>query len=187
MPTSGTKVLIQWVSGGLMWSISPWFIVTLQALGNHKLRTCVWSRWITCLCLLQDHTLVVSRPTTCIVTVYHDDVIKWKHFLRYWSFVRGIHRSPVNSPHKGRWRGSLVFSLICAWINGWVNHREAGDLSVWCNISISPNIKLTTFVYINIDVYVITSTGNAEWINMIYIQACVALARTLVMRIPTRA
>ena len=28
----------------------------------------------------------------------HDDVIKWKHFPRYWPFVRGIHRSPVNSP-----------------------------------------------------------------------------------------
>ena len=26
----------------------------------------------------------------------HDDVIKWKHFPRYWPFVRGIHRSPVN-------------------------------------------------------------------------------------------
>ena len=24
-----------------------------------------------------------------------DDVIKWKHFPRYWPFVRGIHRSPV--------------------------------------------------------------------------------------------
>ena len=58
----------------------------------------------------------------------HDDVIKWKHFPRYWPFVRGIHRSPVNSPHKGQWRGALVFSLICACINAWVNHREAGDL-----------------------------------------------------------
>ena len=58
----------------------------------------------------------------------HDDVIKWKRFLRYWPFVRGIHRSPVNSPHKGQWRGALVFSLICAGINGWVNNREAGDL-----------------------------------------------------------
>ena len=58
----------------------------------------------------------------------HDDVIKWKHFPRYWPFVRGIHRSPVNSPHKGQWRGALMFSLICAWINGWVNNREAGDL-----------------------------------------------------------
>ena len=39
----------------------------------------------------------------------------------------GIHRSTVNSPHKCQWRGALMFSLICAWINGWVNNREAGD------------------------------------------------------------
>ena len=57
----------------------------------------------------------------------HDDVIKWKHFPRYWPFVRGIHRHPVNSPHKGQWRGTLMFSLICVWINGWENNREAGD------------------------------------------------------------
>ena len=57
-----------------------------------------------------------------------DDVIKWKPFPGYWPFVRGIHRSPVNSPHKGQWRGALMFSLICVWINGWVNNREAGDL-----------------------------------------------------------
>ena len=38
----------------------------------------------------------------------HDDVIKWKHFPRYWLFVRGIHRSLVNSPHKGRCRGALI-------------------------------------------------------------------------------
>ena len=59
---------------------------------------------------------------------YHDDVIKWKHFPRYWSFVRGIHRSPVNFTHKGQWRGALMFSFICPWRNGWVNYREAGDL-----------------------------------------------------------
>ena len=58
----------------------------------------------------------------------HVDVIKWKHFPRYWPFVRRIHRSPVNSPHKCQWRGALMFSLICAWINGWINNREAGDL-----------------------------------------------------------
>ena len=40
----------------------------------------------------------------------HDDVIKWKQFPRHGPFVRGIHRSPVNSPHKGRWRGALIFS-----------------------------------------------------------------------------
>ena len=66
----------------------------------------------------------------CFVVVLscHDDVIKWKHLPRYWPFVRGIHRSPVNSPHKGQWRGALMFTLICARIKGWVNNREAGDL-----------------------------------------------------------
>ena len=59
---------------------------------------------------------------------YHDDVIKWKHFPRYWPFVRGIHRSPANSHQKDQWRGALMFSLICVWINDWVNNREAGDL-----------------------------------------------------------
>ena len=63
----------------------------------------------------------------CIIA-FHDDVIKWKNFPRYWPIVRGIHRSPVNSPPKGQWRGTLMFSLICVSINGWVNNREAGDL-----------------------------------------------------------
>ena len=58
----------------------------------------------------------------------HNDVIKWKHFLRCWPFVRGIHRPPVNTPHKGQWRGALMFCLICDWINSWVNNREAADL-----------------------------------------------------------
>ena len=36
--------------------------------------------------------------------------------------------SPVNPSHKGQPRGAMVFSLICVWIKGWVNNREAGDL-----------------------------------------------------------
>ena len=65
---------------------------------------------------------------THTIDLCHDDVIKWKHCPRYWSFVQGIHRSPVNSPQKGQWRGALLFSLICAWINGWINNGEASDL-----------------------------------------------------------
>ena len=49
-------------------------------------------------------------------------------FLRCWAFVWGFHWSPVNSPHRDHWCGALLFSLICAWLNGWVNNREAGDL-----------------------------------------------------------
>ena len=80
----------------------------------------------------------------------HDDVIKWKHFPRYWPFVRGIHRSPVNSPHKGQWRGALMFSLICARINGWVNNREAGDLRchpTHCDVIVMYYASLWGFAY----------------------------------------
>ena len=68
------------------------------------------------------------KSNPCAQYCLHDDVIIWKHCPRYWPFVRDIHRPPVNSPHIGQWRGALVFILICSWINGWVNNREAGDL-----------------------------------------------------------
>ena len=78
---------------------------------------------------MKSTTVNVERPSISLYWQigFHDDVIKWKHFPRHWPFVRGIHRSPVNSPHKGQWRGALMVSLICVWINGWVNNREAGD------------------------------------------------------------
>ena len=78
--------------------------------------------------MTSDETADVVSYSTEETTWTHDDVIKWKHFPRYWPFVRRIHRSPVNSPHKGQWRGALMFTLICARINGWVNNCEAGDL-----------------------------------------------------------
>ena len=90
-------------------------------------------RWEISIESQSDTSLLVirTRPDTTKaggVWWYHEDVIKWKHFPHYWPFVRGIHRSPVNSPHKGQWRGALMFSLICAWTNGWVHNRDAGDL-----------------------------------------------------------
>ena len=42
--------------------------------------------------------------------------------------VCGIHQSPVNSPHKGQWHRTLMFSLICVWISAWINNCESGDL-----------------------------------------------------------
>ena len=57
----------------------------------------------------------------------YDDVIKWRHFPP-WPFVRVIHLSPVDSPHKGQWRGALMFPLICTRTNGWTNNWDAGDL-----------------------------------------------------------
>ena len=70
----------------------------------------------------------LAKKVSFLTDDCHDDAIKWKHFPRNWSFVWGIHWSPVNSPHKDQWRGALMFSLICVCINDWINNRDAGDL-----------------------------------------------------------
>ena len=76
-----------------------------------------WEKWISkCPSNLRIHGRI------------HDDVIKWSHFPRNWPFVRGIHQSLVYPTHKGQWRGALMFYLLCALLNNWVNNREAGDL-----------------------------------------------------------
>ena len=90
--------------------------------------------WITSHCFGIVHETIMCAVWYILtlddkfLVLLHDDVIKWKHFPRNWPFVREIHRSPVNFPHKGQWRGALMFSLNYAWINDWVNNREAGDL-----------------------------------------------------------
>ena len=48
---------------------------------------------------------IISNHT---IWIMHDDVIKQKHFPRYCTFVRGIHRWPVDSPYKGQWRGAFI-------------------------------------------------------------------------------
>ena len=56
----------------------------------------------------------------------------WRHQMETFSALVAIcaGNSPVPGefPNKGQWRGALMFTLICVWINGWVNNREAGDL-----------------------------------------------------------
>ena len=66
-------------------------------------------------------------------------------FPRFWLFVTGIHRSPVDSPHKGQWRRALIFSLSCAWTNVWANNRNAGDLirhQAHCDVTVMKPLLL---------------------------------------------
>ena len=69
----------------------------------------------------QDHHTDRRHPTS-----------SWRHPMKTFSAVPAIcaGNSPVTGefPVQSQWRGDLMFSLICAWINGWVNNREAGDL-----------------------------------------------------------
>ena len=120
-----------------------------------------WWSWVSTLSVLTQGYFWRAMIVT------HDDVIKWKHFPRNWPFVRGIHRSPVNSPHKGQWRGALTFSLICVWINDGVNNREAGDLRRYCahyDVSVMwrPVLCQTT-IRTNASMLLIGPLGTNKW------------------------
>ena len=116
---------VEWFVEGLPWSklIAAIIPRAFRTQPNMPVAYIYITQWK--LKVVMSYKIYCHRSALDIV---HDDVIKWKHFPRYWPFVRGIHRSPVNSPHKGQWRRALVFSLIWAWINGGINNREAGDL-----------------------------------------------------------
>ena len=82
-------------------------------------------------------------------------MIWWRHqmgtFSTLLAFARGIHRSPVNSPHKGQWRGASMFSLICAlnkqlskqyW--GWWFEMPLRPLWRRCNGGLKKTVVLST-------------------------------------------
>ena len=83
-------------------------------------------------------------------------------------------RSLVNSPHKGQWRRALMFSLICAWINGWINNREAGDLRcqhAHCDVTLMIfDTRRTTVTYRQVVMYLIF---DIETIRVCYYPRCV--------------
>ena len=91
-------------------------------LGNH------WFRWPIATHNMNQCCIINWAP------LQHDDVIIWKHFRRYWPFVRGIHQWSVDSPHKAQWHGALMFSLICAWKSVRANDRDAIALMIMASL-----------------------------------------------------
>ena len=119
MASLDRNYLILYVAHKYVWRGKDVFIIFIM-IWYQQLVHCTWS---------------------CFFMQVQNYVIKWKHFPRYWPFVRGIHRSPVNSPHKGKWRGALMFPLICVWINSkqsWDWWFETLSRLVWrhCNVTI---------------------------------------------------
>ena len=78
---------------------------------------------------LRSETTAKHKVVIVSKAAVHDDVIKWKHFPRYWPFMRGTAEFPTQRPVT---RSFDEFFFICAWIKDWVNNHEAGDLRRHC-------------------------------------------------------
>ena len=131
--------------------------VLKKTLSNRGIIQTVWITVLLPICLrkyllavglvrsIPSHTIFSSKGTIiateakqiknlyavcCMLYQYH--ISWWRHQMETFSALlalcAGNSPVPVNSPHKGQWRGALMFTLICARINDWVNNREAGDL-----------------------------------------------------------
>ena len=78
------------------------------------------------------HYLIKCNAACSVPTHYKLQKTWWRHQMETFSALLAICAGnspvPVNSPHKGQWRGALMFTLICARINDWVKNPEAGDL-----------------------------------------------------------
>ena len=82
------------------------------------------------------------------------------NIFRVTGHLSGEFTGPGEFPAKGQWRGALMFSLICFWINDWVNNREAGDLrryrahydvtAMWCRYAHNAKQQSSNFIPNNI-------------------------------------
>ena len=145
--------------GAARYQASTWTNVDLDichlmaSLGHNELMLSQYLKKInneTRLCTTRGFMLssgmnFTQQSNPCHISNYHDDVIKWKHFPRYWPFVGEF------TGDKGQWRGTLMFSLMCARINGWVNNGEAGDLRrhrAHCDVIVMMHHKSTLLIFI---------------------------------------
>ena len=116
----------------------------------------------------------------------------WRHQMETFSALlalcAGIHWWPVNSPHKGQWRGALMCSLICIWISGWVNNREARDLrrhrahnDVILMLQINHSVSFTTHQWSSIDLFVRASTQKFAVAVFVRVQDMAYLYRYVII------
>ena len=125
--------------------VTPWWYHDVETLST--LLVCVWGRWTS----LTKGLLIRASDIYLAVSInklwnkqsthhwfqtpgrsYHCNVFRswWRHQMEFSALLAicaGNSPATGEFPHKGQWRGALMFSLICTW-NGWVNNRAAGDL-----------------------------------------------------------
>ena len=111
--------------------IDIWYVVDNIFLGARNFWADSFYYLKCCIYNLKNHNVQFVCYTHCetqVLDINHDDVIKLKHFPRYWPFVQGIHQSPVNSHQHAQRPVTRSFDVFFDLPHGWVNSRQAGDL-----------------------------------------------------------
>ena len=88
-------------------------------------------------------------------------------FHVYWPFARGIHRSPVDSPHKGQWSGALMVYFICTWTNGWANNQDAADLRYHHTHFDVTVMYIATYSHTHTYIYIYTTNMHMVWLCLV--------------------
>ena len=115
----------------IIWTNDAQFLWHNMASQDHSDRVTKYlsqsSRAFGCINTLRQNSWHFPDSIFRCISLNHDDVIEWKHSALLTLCVRN---SLVTGefPHTGQWRRALMFSLIYAWINSWVNNREADNL-----------------------------------------------------------
>ena len=87
VPTSVPKWCIIGYGIGALWDLWDWFITRVPEVGAGIIPCMHPAHWLgTC----TEWSMELAWRIRTKLHVFHDDVIKWKHFPHYWPFVRGI-------------------------------------------------------------------------------------------------
>ena len=114
---------------------------------------------------------------SCVETS-HNDVIIWKHFPRYWFFVRGNHRSPVDSPHKAS--DAELWSVLWSAPEQTVE-QTIGTSVIWCTIVLIVTSPVMTrrSLEIKTNIQVYSSVPDSNCITLFFCYCTPDLTKSL--------
>ena len=99
----------------------------------------------------------VLPPYGSLITQY-DNVLKWKHFPRYWPFVRGIHRSPVT-------RNLDIFFDLRLNKQSWGWWFQTAFCPLWCHCNV--HVICLSMCWVAFTVFGILRCSSSESRNIL--------------------
>ena len=130
--TGGNLIALRFKSSACFWNAPGSQCFGLAVFQDCKWISHFWFLVTTVLSCIQIFCVQIILGTPLSVFFFKQLAAQWRNRMKAFSALLAICAGnwpiPGEFPHKGQWRGALMFSLICVWINGWVNNLEAGDL-----------------------------------------------------------